>query len=103
MYILYGVTAERSAFRARVKRPWMQATNRKHRTMKDQPSDYLYVILLGILLLLVGGLFLMNAVKVSDEFSDVACKWMAHIFLLVLFVGAPIWAIMSYDEKNRKK
>ena len=71
--------------------------------MKDQPSDYLYVILLGILLLLVGGLFLMNAVKVSDEFSDVACKWMAHIFLLVLFVGAPIWAIMSYDEKNRKK
>lgn len=71
--------------------------------MKDQPSDYLYVILLGILLLLVGGLFLMNAVKVSDEFSDVACKWIAYIFLFVLFVGAPIWAIMSEDEKNRKK
>ena len=45
----------------------------------------------------------MNAVKVSDEFSDVACKWIAYIFLFVLFVGAPIWAIMSEDEKNRKK
>ncbi len=71
--------------------------------MKDQPSDYLYVILLGIVMLLVGGFFIMANINVSEAFKDKFCDFVVYGIAIVLFIGAPIWATMSSDEEHKRK
>ena len=76
--------------------------DRNNNNDKDNISDYLYVIMLGIVVFVVLGWLLLGMAHASEGIREWAIKIMVNVVLIILLIGAPIWAVISHDCDHKK-